>query len=333
MQGYAGLQGPMGPVKTIDTTNSKTTIVPFIPIGATIRPGAIYLNFQSSYYTMNISVDLLGQAYQPQVIGPGIWTVNSIFAGSPPPSGTVPSTYFNMSQKPVTFFVQNVGGVPIQLVFGSNDSDTSIVYLSFGTSPNQTPSSYLLQPLSILIIQAVFTSNNAVRFYNSFLDAINYNQLYRILDRAVKNNYFLPPRFKNSDTLATGTLYTDTTFDLVTTANKLAQNQYVIGAPITITLNGKGLAPGSVNLFIFIVNQTSTLVLEDLVGIRNYKGVSVPSTLNAGSTVLVVVDDRTVTAYDPTTTLGYGNTNVNQQNGAYAGVITSILTEKEQSSK
>lgn len=323
MRGFTGLQGPIGLVKTVNVNDPDITLVPFIPIGATIYPTAIYLNAPSSYYTIDISRGILGPAYQPKPFGPGEWLINSIFVGPPPTSGIVPKFYYDMSQQPVTFFFQNVGNVPIKMIFGSNDSDTSIIYLSFGTSPNQTPSSYVLQPLSTLIIQAIFTSNNAIRFYNSFLDALNYNHLYRILDRAVKSNYLVAPSAPPSH-VTINQLYVDTTFKLADL--DLAQNEYTIERPITITLDGEGIPVGSINLFVFAVRQTSTLILKDLVGIANFKGVGVPQLMNAGSSWLIVIDYHRVTAYDPSSVhlhkLTY--TNVKSTNKDYQAENESI---------
>lgn len=326
MRGFTGLQGPIGVVATIKVTDPKTTITPFIPIGAAIRPEAIYLNAPSSFYTINVSVEILGDAYVPQPIGPGQWRVKSIFVGKPPAEGVVPDTYYNMNHEPVTFFFQNVGGLPIELVFDTNDTPDSVVYLSFGTSPNQTPSSYLLHPLSILIIQAVFTSNNAIRFYNSFLDAINYEQLYRILDRSIKRNYFPPPTFNVDETVNELAVYEDIVFELSTTAKSLAQTSASLENSVTVTIDGTGLPKGSVNLFIFRVKKTSNLVLKGLVGTRNYKGEGVPTVMNSGIDLFVVVDDVRVVAYDNAlSTLKYPATTVHATNKELEGELSSTL--------
>lgn len=320
MRGRQGIQGPPGYSVPIIVDNANGTITPFTPINCTIAPEGIYLNAASSYYTINISPTLLGSAYTPNpysINEPGTWDILSIFAAQKEGDTTVPTTYFDMSQQPVTFFIQNISGLPINITFQSNDSNSSLVYFSFGTSPNQTPSSYLLQPLSLLIFETIFTSNNAIRIYNSFLDAIDYNQLYRILDRASKNNYFQQPsNSQGSHVINTATLTSDTTLLLATMARSYGQNIYDISGQVTLTIDGTGLPADAVNLYqINIpVGAQVNLVLINLVTSKNYQGKLVPSVLQGGSTWFLVINDVTVTGYDPdtsgttTTTLSYSGT-------------------------
>ena len=302
------LQGPRGPTIPVTVDNPKGTITPFVPINCAVRPDGIYLIAPSSWYTINISPSFLGSAYQPNTTDPlnepGTWKIESIFAAIP--SSTGPTGIFDMSQQPVTFFIQNVSGVPIKVVFNSNDASNAIVYFSFGASPNKTPSSYLLQPLSILIFQTVFTSNNAIRFYNSFLDALKFDQLYRIADRADQAGYYVTETSSVYDpAINVGTISVSTTLPLASMVTNLAQNNYIVEADIV--LDGTGLPADAVALLILYLNRNVTLTLKELVGINNYHNHPVPTQLLKGRTYFIVVRSRRVTCYDPLTHIKYTN--------------------------
>jgi len=302
------LQGPRGPTIPVAVDDPKGTIAPFIPINCAVRPDGIYLLVPSSWYTINISPSFLGSAYQPNTTDPinepGIWNIENIYAAIPSPTG--PTEIFDMSQQPVTFFIQNVSGVPIKIVFNSNDSNNAVVYFSFGTTPNKTPSSYLLQPLSILIFQTIFTSNNAIRIYNSFLDALKFDQLYRITDRANKAGYYQTETSSIYDPIINiGTISTATTLPLASMVMYLAQNKYTVEADIV--LDGTGLPADAVALLMLDVVTDATLTLKELVGIKNYHNQPVPTQLLKGRTYFIVVKSTRVTCYDPLTSIGYSS--------------------------
>jgi hypothetical protein len=275
----------------------------FAPVACTIANGDIYLNVPSSYYTINISLSSLGSNYTPDPNDPynepGTWSIRNIFAGPVPSSGTVPTTIFSLGQQPVTFYIQNVGAVPINVVFLTNNSPNAYTYFSFGVPPNETPSTYLLNPLSILIIQTVFTSNNVIRFYNSFLDSINYDHLARILDQANKVGYYdssgntiVGPDFEENLTITS-----DYTLSLATTGQNTTQ--YLIDiSGATLTLDGTDIPGDSSYLILINTKNQSNLSLVNLVGTPNYLGQPVPTTLEANVSYFVVIDSTRVVAYD-----------------------------------
>lgn len=279
----------------------------FRPIAATVTPNGIYLNAPSTYYTIDISIDALGSSYIPDPNDPyneaGSWNITNIFAGTEPSNGIVPTSTFSLSQQLVTFYIQNVGGVPINVVFASNDIRGSYSYFSFGVPPSQTPDSYTLDPLSILIVQTVFTSNNVIRFYNSFVDALNFNQLYRIFDQANKVGYYdtttVVGAVPVSKKIVTSS---NTTLPLATIVKEFCQIDVTTEAPMSLAFDGTDLPGDAVALIIVNANSAVSVSLVELVGIDNYKGHSVPSHLPANTTWFFVVDSTRVSAYDGTST-------------------------------
>jgi len=273
------------------------------PIAATVTPNGVYLNAPSTYYSINISIDALGSSYIPDPNDPyneaGTWNITNIFAGTVPLNGIVPTNTFSLSQQFVTFFIQNVGGVPINVVFASNDLRTSYSYFSFGVPPNQTPDSYTLDPLSILIIQTIFTSNNVIRFYNSYVDALNFNQLYRILDQGNKVGYYDTTTVVGAVPVSKDiTTSTNTTLSLATIVKQFCQIHVTVEAPISLVFDGTDLPGDAVSLIIVSTNSPVSLSLVELVGIDNYKGHPVPSNLPANTTWFFVVVSTRVSAYD-----------------------------------
>lgn len=278
----------------------------FNPIAATLANGAIYLNVPSNYYTIDISPALLGDQYLPDPNDPynepGSWSITNIFAGPAPSSGLVPTTTFSLGQAPVTFYIQNVGATPIEVIFDTNIVPDTYTYFSFGVPPNETPSSYLMDPLSILIIQTVFTSNNIVRFYNSFLDSLNYDHLGRILDQAKKVGYYDATGNTIVGPVNESTLTLTSDYTLPLASQGLSYTQYNITiSGATLTLDGTDIAGDSNYLIVVNVQNQSNLALVNLVGTTNYQGQGVPSTLLANRSYFIVVDNTRVVAYDPST--------------------------------
>lgn len=301
-RGVQGSEGPPGATyqMSVGLKSYQGFTLPFAPVKLHIIGSNLYLGQPSSYYAINMSVESLGSSYVPDPTDPynqpGSWSINTIFAGSPPPTGTLPLTMFPVSQLPVTFYFQNVGGLPIRLNFGSDDSRSNVTYLSFGSGPNASPSSYLVQPLGILVIEAIFTSNNAIRIYNSFLDALNPNRFYRILNRSVGRGYF-SPLIATKGALAASTrltLHSDYTFNVLKASHTLSQTDITVTAPITVTLDGTGASSTTEVLLVIRPSVPIKLVLVNLVGARNYKGQSVPSVLPASNQFVVITGTRVV---------------------------------------
>ena len=266
----------------------------------TIGTRAIYLNDRSSYYTINISPHILGNEYIPDPNDPynepGSWSIRNIFAGKKPASGVVPTTTFSLSQQLITFYIQNVGSVPISVNFLSDVSSDSYVYFSFGTGPNATPSSYLMDPLSILAIQTVFTSNNVIRFYNSFLDALNPNQLTRILDQAFKNGYYDNGKELVGQARTVSDVVTSADYTLKLKDNHYAQTRITTSGSVTITVDGTDLPGDATALFTITSKDTTNIALVNLVGTPNYLDQPFPSSIT-GTWFFAVTSTR-VAAYD-----------------------------------
>jgi hypothetical protein len=301
-RGVQGLEGPPGITykMSVGLRSHQGFTLPFAPVKLHIIGSNLYLGKPSSYYVINMSVESLGSSYVPDPNDPynqpGSWSINTIFAGPPPVSGTLPKRVFQLSQLPVTFYFQNVGGLPIRLNFGSDDSRSNVTYLSFGSGPNAAPSSYLVEPLGILVIEAIFTSNNAIRIYNSFLDTLNPNRFYRILNRAVERGYFsrlikVKGALANSNIL---TIDTDYTFNVLKASHTFSQTEMKVTAPITLTLDGTGVSSIAEVLLVIRPAFPIELVLVNLIGAKNYKGQPVPSTLPASNQFVVITGTRVV---------------------------------------
>jgi len=314
-RGVQGLEGPPGFTYTmsIGLKSSQGFTLPFAPVKLHIIGSNLYLGQPSSYYVINMSVESLGSSYVPDPNDPynqpGSWSINTIFAGPPPLSGTLPERVFQLSQLPVTFYFQNVGGLPIRLNFGSDDSRSNVTYLSFGSGPNAAPSSYLVKPLGILVIEAIFTSNNAIRIYNSFLDSLNPNRFYRILNRAVERGYFsqltqVKGALANSNIL---TIDTDYTFNVLKASHTFSQTEMKVTAPITLTLDGTGVSSVTEVLLVIKPAVPIRLVLVNLVGAKNYKGQPVPSTLPASNQFVVITGTRVVIYDQGTVSISYNS--------------------------
>lgn len=315
------MQGLPGPPGLNGLTYIRNTIsfpfnflLPFAATSCTIGKNTIYLNGPSSYYAIDVSINSLGDAYIPNqdnhVNGIGSWDVNNILAGTPGNSPGSMINVFDMSQRPVMFFIQNIGGVPIQVNFAIDNSNQSLAYLSFGAPPNQTPSSFILQPLDILIFQTVFTSNNVVRFYNSFLDSLNYKQLFRTFDQALAQGYY-----SDTNTLANSTVGTTSIPNLIAviassqlilseTYQYFSENNIIffsMNQPLELVIDGTDLPSNAVFLLLLATpfNYYSSLVtLKNLVGSRNYNGELPPKQLSPNQIWYFLVKGTTVMAYD-----------------------------------
>jgi hypothetical protein len=306
MSGFPGPSGSIGSVgHTYITELGRKRYVsftnPLIPTGVRISVGSLWLTHPSSYYVIPVSIEHLGDAYTPSGLPsvPGSWYIKTIYAAPKPVHTDFPTEVFDMSQLPVTLFFQNVGGVPIQIHFGNDDSRTNVTYFSFGVSPNITPSSYLLPPLGILVIEAIFTNLNVIRFYNSFLDSLNPNKFFRIADQASKVGYFspqvkAPPLLNYTNRFV---LDTDTTLSIGTLVNSYSQNLVETTAELTLTIDGTGAPPLGETLILIRPQAPVQLRLVNLVNSRNYKGETIPSTLEPVDLFLVVTGTRAV-AYD-----------------------------------
>lgn len=322
MQGLPGLPGPSG-LTYIDNviTYPSNLSLPFKAIGATIGKNTIYLNSPSSYYSISLSLNNLGDAYIPNAADPvngiGSWNVNNILAGTPSDT-SVADNIFGLSQRPVMFFIQNVGAVPIQINFNTNDGPEGLVYFSFGVPPNQTPSSFILQPMDILIFQAVFTSNNVIRLYNSFLDSLDYNQMFRTLDQALSFGYYEDTSTLSSSLIGSGTFFnileavntgepgTTASYQIILSeiVPYFSENNILIEAingPITLLIDGTGIPSNTVIMLLLLTpnaNYDATITYKNLVGIKNYLGTLPPDTVIPNQVWYILIKGTTVTGYD-----------------------------------
>ena len=303
IQGPEGSQGSIGYTYLTNVGNKGFVSFtnPLVPAAVTIFNGAIYLDQPSSYYVIPFSPSILGSSYQPSEIpsNPGTWFISTIF------SAVVPVNYspdfpaqnpFDLSQLPVTLFFQNVGGVPISLIFGNNDSRTNVTYFSFGTGPSATPSTYLVPPLGILVIETIFTSFNVIRFYNSFLDSLNPNRYYRIADRASKIGYFsaAPSGPRKLTSLNTLTITSDYTFSVADATNHFSQNVIKTQGNLTLTIDGTDAPPLGETLILVQPSEPINLSLVNLVNSRNYQGKFIPSVLDPVDQFFVITGNRIV---------------------------------------
>ena len=309
------MSGPIGPsgLTTISNTTSPfyNFTYPFVAVPCTVTTNNVYLNRLASYYSISISINNLGSAYIPSssdpVNGIGTWHIDNIFAGSYDGKNVAPINTFSIAQRPVMFFIQNIGGVPINILFTSNDSPTSLNYLSFGVPPNATPSSYTLNPLSILVLQVVFTSNNIIRFYNNFIDVLNYNQLFRTFDQALTFGYYQDSATLSSATIGSSTIpnilevVAPSIIHLKDIVPYFCENNILfLGSNLELIVDGTGLPDTAVLLLLLLVfpGSSSKLVLKNLVGIKNYLGQPVPTQLLPFQVWFMLIKGRTVTAYD-----------------------------------
>jgi len=284
---------------------------PFVSVPCTVTTNNVYLNRLASYYSINISINNLGSAYIPNntdpINGIGSWYIENIFAGSYDGKNVIPINTFSMAQRPVILFIQNIGGVPINIVFASNDSPTSLNYFSFGVPPNATPSSYTLDPLSILVLQVIFTSNNVIRFYNNFIDVLNYNQLFRTFDQALTFGYYQDTATLSSATIGSSDIpnilevVAPSIIHLKDIIPYFCENNILfLGSNLELIVDGTGLPDNAVLLLLLLVfpGSSSKIVLKNLVGIKNYLGQSVPTQLLSSQVWFMLIKGRTVTAYD-----------------------------------
>jgi hypothetical protein len=308
MQGNPGLPGPNGPNRVVNSPQIPRIFTePFVAIPCTVDKNDIYLNQMGSYYAISISQYALGNAYVPPILPgePGSWDIHNIFAGKLGQNGEV-EDIFNLSQRPVIFFIQNVGALPIQVNFSDNHSN-SLVYFSFGVPPNETPSSFLMEPLSILVFQAIFTTNNIVRIYNSFMDNLDYNQLFRTFDQALTFGYLDISATISSATVGPSSfiniLGVSTPSRLVLTdiAPYFCENNLVILSPdLVLLIDGRGISKDSIFLLLIVsaLGASTEFQLEGLVPIKNYKGQPVPTNIGSFEAWYIVIKGTTVTAYD-----------------------------------
>jgi len=303
IQGPEGSQGSIGYtyLTNVGNRNFVSFTNPLVPAAVTIFNGAIYLDQPSSYYVIPFSPSILGSSYQPSEIpsNPGTWFISTIF------SAAVPVNYspdfpaqnpFDLSQLPVTLFFQNVGGVPINVIFGNNDSRTNVTYFSFGTGPSATPSTYLVPPLGILVIETIFTGLNVIRFYNSFLDSLNPNRYYRIADRASKAGYFsaAPSGPRKLTSLNTLTVTSDYTFSVLDATNHYSQNVIKAQGSLTLTIDGTNAPPLGETSILVQPSEPINVSLVNLVNSRNFQGKLVPSVLDPVDQFFVITGNRIV---------------------------------------
>jgi len=308
MQGLPGPVGIGGLNKIVNTPQiPRVYTSPFTAIPCTVYENDIYLNEEGSYYAITVSQFALGNAYIPPILPgePGSWDIHNIFAGKRGSDGSV-TDIFDLSQRPVYFFIQNVGAIPVRVNFSDNHPN-SLMYFSFGVPPNQTPSSFLMDPLSLLVFQTVLTTNNIVRIYNSFIDAIDYTQLFRTFDQALSFGYLDVQSTLSSSTVGPGSFLNilpvvgNSVLPLVNIISYFAINNLIITASgIELIVDGTDLPKNSVFLLLILATPfgSCTLTLKELVPINNYQGVSVPTTILPFSVWYIVIKGRTVTAYD-----------------------------------
>jgi hypothetical protein len=304
-----GIQGPEGDqgasgytyLTNMGVTSSISFTNPLTPVSAEVFNGAVYLNQASSFYVISFSPEILDMFYIPPSIPsvPGTWYVGTIFSAPAPADGSfypgAPSS-FDLSQLPVTLFFQNVGGVPINVIFGSNGLIGDVTYLSYGTGPSATPSAYVIPPLGILVIEAIFTGLNVIRFYNSFLDSLNPNRYYRIVDRASKAGYFSPAPIGPSSltNYSTLTITSDYTFSVLDATNHYSQNVIKTQGSLTLTIDGTNAPPLGETSILVQPSEPINVSLVNLVNSRNFQGKLVPSVLDPVDQFFVITGNRIV---------------------------------------
>lgn len=327
MQGLPGSSGPNGLNIVVNSPTTPFTFTsPFVVVPCTVDKNTIYLNQKGSYYAITVSQFALGDAYIPPTLPnlPGNWDIHNVFAGQRGPNGEL-TNVFDLSQRPAFLFIQNVGATPIQVNFSDQHPD-SLVYFSFGVPPNQTPSKFLLEPLSILIFQVIFTSNNVVRLYNSFLDVLNFNQLVRTLDQGLELHYYQATATFSSSTVGPGSflnilaLVVPSRIILTEIAPFFCENNIIVLNPnLLLHIHGEGLQDNDVLILVIIAAQGTSvsITLFDLVPILNYKGQSVPTLIEEFQVWYFLIKGRTVTAYDQR----HGITDFNGLNPTNIGLV------------
>lgn len=308
MQGLPGPVGIGGLNKIVNTPQiPRVYTSPFVAIPCTVYENDIFLNEEGSYYAITVSQFALGNAYIPPVLPgePGSWDIHNIFAGKRGSDGSV-TDIFDLSQRPVYFFIQNVGAIPVRVNFSDNHPN-SLMYFSFGVPPNQTPSSFLMDPLSLLVFQTVLTTNNIVRIYNSFIDEIDYTQLFRTFDQALLFGYLDVQSTLSSSTVGPGSFLNilpvvgNSILPLVNIIPYFALNNLIVTASgIELIIDGTDLPKDSVFLILILSTPFGqcTLTLKELVPINNYQGGQPPTVIQPLSSWYIVIKGRTVTAYD-----------------------------------
>jgi hypothetical protein len=291
IRGFQGLQGPQGPT---GPTGPPGPSLEREVIQATIQRDTIYLNKKVGQYLLNIS---------PAIVGTE-WTIHNILAGTAPSTGIVPDNIFPMFQDPATLFIQNVSGVPISVVF--DNSDTDLTYFAFSGDTL----SYSVQPLGILIVYLLFTSNSIIHTIYIYNDSsLDYRRMSHVMNNVLAAGYVptLPPGISTplleieKGEVTRIDISTSYTLDVAAMEKSTAFNAIRLTANgIDLTIDGGDANPDGVLILMILVETGASGTLYT-VGLTNdsappYNTPSIP--LVADKAYFVTILGSNVTVID-----------------------------------
>lgn len=300
LRGFQGLQGPAGPT---GPTGPAGPSAPTLVI-ASVSGNNVYLNSLADEYLINFSPNVLGSALDTST-SPPTWTVTNILAGTAPSSGIVPSSIFNFFHSSVRLLFQNVSGVPINLVL-ANDSTNLTMFVYNGGSAS---SSYVVQPMSFLAIDAIFTNNSFIRFVSVYLDDnLEYTEVANVMNNAAASSYYPSDDNDPSYESLIAYLIEDLAKEEVTSFNSDTSGNVIVN-----------VASQELNTGLVLVNVvTSNFSLTiDGSGIS-----SSPYGASSGAMIMAI---RVASSGSGTLTVSNLN---NQSSGAYAGSTITLAAGK-----
>lgn len=299
-----------------DTFNtSVSSSVPSIPSGKQsivydqsstkiTSSGYIYLTTPSTYYRV-----ILNASVAPNLV----YTLRDILVGTPPSTGTLPTTPYDASGQVFNMIITNSSGVEITFVFADNTTPGLYTYFAYNGV-----SSYVIDPLSVLYISGYFSNNTLIYFTQIILTKVNILQYAQIFDNSVKSGYLLPPTTSTTTTTPSATLSGTNTINLSSFVYDEGIYPILYTAPGSLTIHDDISDTYKVIIVIAVVGTGSvdvTLTSSNKPFINTGPNM-LPSSLTAGSEWFIGIDNGTIAAFDPS----FLNTLVNG-----AGAIAPIL--------